>query len=73
VGSVVEHLRSGYLLPQFTPEALQQGLRMLLDDPHRRQALSRRASQQAAERFQPQQVAAQHLHLYQRLVAGGGF
>jgi hypothetical protein len=46
---------------------------VLLDDPHRRQALSRRASQQAAERFQPQQVAAQHLHLYQRLVAGGGF
>jgi glycosyltransferase involved in cell wall biosynthesis len=73
VGSVVQHLRSGYLLPQFTPEALQQGLRVLLDDPQRRQALSRRASQQAAERFQPQQVAAQHLHLYQRLVAGGGF
>jgi glycosyltransferase involved in cell wall biosynthesis len=73
VGSVVEHLRSGYLLPQFTPEALQQGLRVLLEDPQRRQALARRASQQAAERFQPQQVAAQHLHLYQRLVGGGGF
>jgi glycosyltransferase involved in cell wall biosynthesis len=73
VASVVEHLRSGYLLPQFTPEALQQGLRVLLDDPQCRHALSRRASQQAAERFQPQEVAAQHLHLYQRLVAGGGF
>jgi glycosyltransferase involved in cell wall biosynthesis len=73
VGSVVEHLCSGYLLPQFTPEGLQQGLRVLLDDPHRRQALSRRASQQAAERFQPQQVAAQHLHLYRDMVAGGGF
>jgi glycosyltransferase involved in cell wall biosynthesis len=73
VGSVVEHQCSGYLLPQFTPEALQQGLRVLLDDPQCRQALSRRASEQAAERCQPQQVAAQHLHLYQRLVAGGGF
>ena len=73
VGSVVTHLRSGYLLPEFTPEALQQGLRVLLDDPHRRQALSMRASQEAAERFQPQQVAAQHLHLYRQLVAGGGF
>jgi len=73
VGSVVEHLCSGYLLPQFTPEALQQGLKVLLEDPHRRQALSLRASQQAAERFQPQQVAAQHLHLYRQLVAGGGF
>jgi glycosyltransferase involved in cell wall biosynthesis len=73
VGSVVQHLRSGYLLPQFTPEALQQGLRVLLDAPQRRQALSLRASQQAAERFQPQQVAAQHLHLYRDLVARGGF
>jgi len=31
------------------------------------------ARQQAAERFQPQQVAAQHLHLYRDLMAGGGF
>jgi len=73
VGSVVQHLRSGYLLPQFTPEALQQGLRVLLEDPQRRQALSLQARQQAAERFQPQQVAAQHLHLYRDLVAGGEF
>jgi glycosyltransferase involved in cell wall biosynthesis len=72
VGSVVEHLRSGYLLPQFTPDALQQGLRVLLDDPQCRQALSRRASQQAAERFHPQQVSALHLHLYRGLVPGSG-
>ena len=72
VGSVVQHQRSGYLLPQFTPEALQQGLRWLLEDPQRRRVLSRQASQQAAERFHPQQVAALHLHLYRDLVAGGG-
>jgi glycosyltransferase involved in cell wall biosynthesis len=72
VGSVVQHLRSGYLLPQFAPEALQQGLRVLLEDPLRRQALSVHASQQAALRFQPQQVAAQHLHLYREVVAGAG-
>ena len=72
VGSVVQHQRSGYLLPQFTPEALQEGLRWLLEDPQRRRVLSRQASQQAAERFHPQQVAALHLHLYRDLVAGGG-
>ena len=72
VGSVVQHQRSGYLLPQFTPEALQEGLRWLLEDPQRRRALSRQASQQAAERFHPQQVAALHLHLYRDLVPGSG-
>ena len=72
VAAVVEHQRSGVLLPQFTPEALQQGLRQLLDDPQLRQSASAHASQRAAQRFQPQQVAAQHLHLYQEVLAGAG-
>jgi glycosyltransferase involved in cell wall biosynthesis len=72
VGSVVQHLRSGLLLPQFTPEALQQGLRVLLEDPPLRQALSVQARQRAADRFHPQPVAAQHLHLYGDVLAGAG-
>ena len=69
VGSVVEHLRSGYLLSQFTPPALQQALGLFLEDPLRRQAASTRAKEQAAERFRPEYVAAKHLHLYREVMA----
>jgi len=72
VAAVVEHLRSGLLLPQFTPEALQQGLRVLLEDPQLRRELSVWARQRAAQLFQPQPVAAQHLHLYGEVLAGAG-
>ena len=72
VGSVVEHQSSGFLMREPTAEALREGLTFFLDQPHRLSAARPMAAASALRRFEPQLVAAQHLHLYRQLLAGAG-
>ena len=72
VGSVVRHQDSGFLISAFTPEALREGLAYFLNQPQRLAASAARGSAWAEERFRPELVAAQHLHLYRQLLAGAG-
>ncbi len=72
VGSVVEHLESGFLMGAFSVEALREGLRCFLDQPQFLVAASEQARALASQRFRPERVAAQHLHLYGQLLAGSG-
>ena len=72
VGSVVEHLESGFLMGAFSVEALREGLRCCLDQPQLLVAASEQARALASQRFKPELVAAQHLHLYGQVLAGSG-
>ncbi len=73
VGSVVEHMMSGFLMASSSPEALREGLGLFLEQPHRLPGASAAAVQQAQRRFHPQLVADQHLHLYRQLLSEPGF
>lgn len=72
VASVVRDGVSGMLASRVSSEALQQQLAPLLHDPGRRQALGAAARRLAREQLAPAVVAAQHLELYQQLLAPSG-
>jgi len=72
VGSVVEHQQGGFLMRASTAEALREGLAFFLDQPQRLSASRPMAAASALRRFEPQLVAAQHLHLYRQVLAGAG-
>ncbi len=72
VGSVVEHLSGGFLMRAPTAEVLREGLAYFLDQPQRLSAARPMAAASALRRFEPQLVAAQHLHLYGQLLVGAG-
>lgn len=61
---IVIHRQTGYLAKAFEPEDLAAGIRWVLADESRRQALSRRARKVAVERFSYPVVAAQYLAAY---------
>jgi len=72
VGSVVEHQHGGFLMREPTAEALREGLVFFLDQPQRLTAARPLAAASALRRFEPQLVAAQHLHLYRQVLVGAG-
>jgi len=72
VGSVVEHQGGGFLMRAATTEALREGLAFFLDQPQRLTAARPMAAASALQRFAPELVAAQHLHLYGQVLAGAG-
>lgn len=71
VAEVVDPPAGGVLVPPDDPDALAGALRALLDDPARRQALSKLA-RRSAERFSWDAVAERHLEFLRAVAADPG-
>lgn len=69
---VVEHERTGYLAKPFEPESLAEGIRWVLAEPERREALGRAAREDAVRRFDLAVVARTYAALYQRILLRAG-
>jgi glycosyltransferase involved in cell wall biosynthesis len=65
---IVDHKQTGYLAEPYDPSDLAEGIRWVLEDDQRREALSERARDRAAKRFSLDTVAHQCLDLYEDLV-----
>ena len=71
VPEIVEHGRTGLLVPPRDPAALASALAELLIDPQRRAQLADAASERINE-FTIESVASRFVNLYEELVAGAG-
>ena len=69
VPDLIDHRRNGYLAKPYEPADLAHGLSWLLEDDHRRQALSVNARLKIEDLFALEKVAKRHLELYQELTA----
>jgi glycosyltransferase involved in cell wall biosynthesis len=70
---VVEHERTGWLAKPFEPESLAEGIRWVLADPARRDALGRAARADAVRRFDLAVVARAYQALYERILLRAGW
>jgi glycosyltransferase involved in cell wall biosynthesis len=68
IPEVVEHERSGLLVPSQSPEALAQAICRLVNDPELAQAMGRRGKQIAAEKFSISRNIKQLEELYARIL-----
>jgi glycosyltransferase involved in cell wall biosynthesis len=68
IPELIEHDRSGLLVPPADPPALAQAIRRLADDSALRFTLGRNARRRAEERFGLRQSAAQHVDWFERVV-----
>ncbi len=66
IPEIVDHLGTGFLFDPGRPEALQRGLRLLLDDPSLLENLALNASRKAKQ-FLPKKVCAQYDAVYSRI------
>ncbi len=71
IGSVVEHLKTGYLIKSYSSKSLQDGLSFCMSKLLWLQAIRTEAKMSAYERFRPLVVAAQHMNLYLELLHEG--
>jgi glycosyltransferase involved in cell wall biosynthesis len=63
---IVDHQRTGYLAQPFEPHELAAGIRWVLDDPSRRQALGHTARQRAVQLWNPARVAGLYAEVYRQ-------
>jgi glycosyltransferase involved in cell wall biosynthesis len=63
---IVDHQRTGYLAQPFEPHDLAAGIRWVLADPHRRQALGDAARQRAVQLWNPARVAGMYQKVYEK-------
>jgi glycosyltransferase involved in cell wall biosynthesis len=68
IPEVVEHERSGLLVPSQSPEALAQAICRLVNDPELAQAMGRRGKQIAAEKFSISRNIKQLEELYAQIL-----
>jgi glycosyltransferase involved in cell wall biosynthesis len=69
VSELVEHGVTGLLVPPRDPDALAAALRRLLDDPQSRRTLGDAGRARAEAEFDLPRFRAQHLELYERVLA----
>ena len=70
VPAIVEHERSGLLVPPRSPSAFADALVRLAEQPHLRERLGREARRQVTTRFSMAAMVDAHAQLYRRLLAG---
>jgi glycosyltransferase involved in cell wall biosynthesis len=63
---IIDHLRTGLLVPPSDPAALAQGLRQLLADPVKRNALGNAGHERYLTHFTAQQMASRILNIYEQ-------
>jgi len=68
----IEHNRSGVLVPSEDPKALSSAIAELLDNPPRRRALGREATEAVHSRFTHEAMMEQLAAIYERLLAAAG-
>jgi len=64
IPEVVQHNRTGLLVPVHQPAALAEAIDRLIDHPELRETLGHAARNDVAERFNPAKVRDQYLQLY---------
>jgi glycosyltransferase involved in cell wall biosynthesis len=64
---IVEHGRTGFLVPPADPAALGAALRRLLEDPEAAREMGREARRRAEDRFSVERMVTQHLAAYDSL------
>lgn len=69
LGSVIEHGRTGILVPERDPDAIADAVRMLLDDPGRRAALGAAARAETERRFGWSAAVSRFDAAYERALA----
>jgi len=68
----IEHNRSGVLVPSEDPKALSSAIAELLDNPPRRRALGREATEAVHSRFTHEAMMEQLAAIYERLLVAAG-
>jgi glycosyltransferase involved in cell wall biosynthesis len=68
VEDVVEHGRTGLIVPERDPQALSDAVRQLADDPDLRARLGAAARDKYREQFEPSRVAAGMLAVYRSVL-----
>lgn len=66
---VVEHRRTGYLANPYDPAELAHGIRWVLDNSERRQALGRQARQRAERLWNTGRIAGLYAELYREVLS----
>lgn len=67
---VIDHQESGYLARPLDAEDLAEGVRVILGDPHRYDAICRAARRKIATEHDNEIAAARYVSLYRELIAG---
>ena len=65
---IVEHGKSGWLVPPADPQALANAIRMLWNDPTLRQQLSEGGRRRIVEKFNWRKAAEETLAVYEEIV-----
>tara|TARA_R110002074_G_scaffold220592_1_gene391110 strand:+ start:6370 stop:7599 length:1230 start_codon:yes stop_codon:yes gene_type:complete len=65
---MISHLENGYLAPAFNDRELAVGISWVLDNTERYGALSERASQVVAERYEITKIARRYRNLYEQVL-----
>ena len=68
---IVDHQRTGYLAQPFDPYDLAAGIRWVLADPSRRQALGHAARERAVQLWNPARVAGLYAEVYRQAMERG--
>ncbi len=65
------HEREALLVPPADPDALRRAIERLIDDPALAESLAKQGKKRAAQLFDIQTVAAQHVELFKRMRVSG--
>ncbi len=69
---MIEHGRTGWLVPPRDEEAMAHALVHLLSHGGETRRMGERAREEARRRFHPQEVAARHMAVYRQVIRRGG-